>query len=187
MRPNVPILLASATADGAALTASVTATSILHGSGKAGIQGGTFDVGTTIKALLRGRMSTVTTPGTLTFDCRLGPTANIVISALGALTLNATPTTNQSFELELEATIRALGIGTGANAIVTGRFCGRSLIGSAAVAAGGVGVITLPDTAPAVGTGFDSTVNNLFDVFATWGTNNANSIQVHQSWVWLLN
>jgi len=78
-------------------------------------------------------------------------------------------------------------VGTGANAIVTGRFCGRSLIGSAAVATGGVGVITLPDTAPAVGTGFDSTVNNLFDVFATWGTNNANSILVHQSWIWLLN
>jgi len=187
VRPNVPILLASAVADGTALTASVTATSILHGSGKAQLNGGVLDIGTTLKALIRGRISTVATPGTLTFDCRLGPTGNIVLSAFGALNLNATATTNQSFELEIEATIRALGTGTGANALCTARFSSRSLIGSAAVAAGGVGVITLPDTAPAVGTGFDSTVDNTFDVYATWGTNNANSIQVHQSWLWMLN
>lgn len=187
MRPNVPLLLASAVADSTALTASTTATTILHGSGVAQLNGGVLDIGTTIKCLLRGRISTVATPGTLTFDLRFGPTSNIVMSALGAINLNATATTNQSFELEIEGTVRALGTGTSANMLVTARFSTRSLIGSATVAAGGVGVITLPDTAPAVGTGFDSTVDNTINVFATWGTNNANSIQTHQSWIWLLN
>jgi hypothetical protein len=38
----------------------------------------------------------------------------------------------------------------------------------------------LPNAAPAVGTGFDSTVDMVLDLFGTWSLNNANSIQVHQ-------
>ena len=179
MLPAYPLVLASAGADGAALTASTTATSILNASGKATIPAAALQIGSIIKILLRGRVSTIaTTPGTLTFDMRFG---SIIISALGALNLNTTAQTNASFELELLATIRALGTGTAANALVTARFISRDLIGSVAVAAGGDGAIILPDTAPAVGTGFDSTIALPIDVFATWSLNNANSIQVHQS------
>lgn len=179
--PQYPLVLASASADGAALTASTTATSILHGSGKATIPAGSLQVGSVIKATLRGRMSNVvTTPGTLTLDMRFG---SVVISSLGALNLNTTANTNASFEAEIIAVIRALGTGTSANALVTARVTSRCLVGSAAVAAGGNQTIILPDTAPAVGTGFDSSASQLVDVFATWSLNNANSIQVHQSFI----
>lgn len=179
MLPAYPLVLASAYADGAALTASVTATSILHGSGKATIPAGTLQLGSMVKATLRGRISNIaTTPGTLTLDMRFGA---VIISALGALNLNVAANTNASFELEILAVIRALGTGTSANALVTARCTSRALIGSALVAAGGDQTIILPDTAPAVGTGFDSTASQLVDVFGTWSLNNANSIQVHQS------
>lgn len=179
MLPAYPLILAASQADGTALTASTTPTSILHASGKATIPAGALQVGSTIKVTLRGRISTVvTTPGTLTLDMRFG---SVVISSLGAINLNTTAQTNASWEAEIVATVRALGTGTSANALVTARFSSRALVGSAAVAAGGVGVIVLPDTAPAVGTGFDSTASQLVDVFATWSLNNADSIQVHQS------
>jgi hypothetical protein len=179
MLPAYPLVLAVASADGTALTASTTATSILHASGKATLPAGSLQVGSIIKATLRGRMSNIaTTPGTLTLDMRFGA---VIISALGALNLNTAVNTNASFELELLAVIRALGTGTSANALVTGRMTSRSLIGSALVAAGGNQTIILPDTAPAVGTGFDSTASQAIDIFATWSLNNANSIQVHQS------
>ena len=179
MLPAYPLILSSAYADGAALTASITATSILHGSGKAALPAGALQLGSTIKATLRGRVSNIiTTPGTLTFDMRFG---SVIISALGALNLNVAANTNASFELELIAVIRALGTGTAANAMVTARCTSRALVGAALVASGGDQVIILPDTAPAVGTGFDSTLAQAIDVFATWSLNNANSIQVHQS------
>lgn len=179
MLPGYPLVLASATNDGTALTASIAATSLLHGSGKAVIPAGALQIGSMIKATIRGRMSNIaTTPGTLTFDMRLGA---VVISALGALNLNTAANTNASFELELIATIRMLGAGASANALVTARATSRALIGSALVASGGNQTIILPDTAPAVGSGFDSSTALLVDVFGTWSISNANSIQVHQS------
>jgi len=190
MRPGVPLVLACATQDGTALTNSTTPTSILHASGKAAIGAGILDIGSTIRATLRGRISTlVTSPGTLTLDCRLGPTANIVISSFGAVSLNTTAQSNASFQLIIIAIIRALGTGTSANALCTAKFATRALLGGPAVGTTyGYGVAMLPDTAPAVGTGFDSSVSNLFDIFATWSVANAaNSIQVHQSLVELIN
>lgn len=118
-------------------------------------------------------------PGTLTFDMRLG---SVVISALGAINLNTTAQTNASFELELIAVIRALGAGTAANALVTGRFVSRAIIGNGAVSAAGVTAMILPDTAPAVGTGFDSSAAQAVNIFGTWSVANAaNSITTHQS------
>jgi hypothetical protein len=58
-----------------------------------------------------------------------------------------------------------------------GRFTSESVVGSAA----GTALTTmLPATAPVVGTGFDSTVTNVVDLFGTWSLSNANSIQVHK-------
>lgn len=180
MLPSYPLILASQSADGTALANSTAATNILHGSGIATIPAGALQIGSTIKMLLRGRISTLaTTPGTLTFDMRLG---SVIISGLGALPLNVTAQTNAAWELELLATIRAIGNGTVANAIVTGRFTSRALVGSVVSASGGDMLIVLPDTAPAVGTGFDSTVAQSVNVFATWSVASAsNSILVHQS------
>jgi hypothetical protein len=96
------------------------------------------------------------------------------------MNLNVTAQTNATWEFELELVARALGFSTSANLMGVGRFSSRALIGSAAVASGYAGSALLPDTAPAVGTGFDSTNTNLLDLKATWSVANAaNSIQCH--------
>jgi hypothetical protein len=179
--PVYPLTLASAQTDGTALANSTTATNILHGSGIATIPAGALQIGSTIKVLVRGRVSTlVTSPGTLTLDVRFGTT--IVVFNGGAMTLNTTAQTNATFEFETLVVIRALGTSTSANALGTGRFVSRAVVGSAAAGAGGAGVLMLPDTAPAVGSGFDSTASQSVNVFATWSVANAaNSIQTHQS------
>ena len=180
MLPAYPLVLASAQADGTALTNSTTATNILHASGISTIPAGTLQVGSTLKVLVKGRVSTVvTTPGTLTLDVRLG---SVIVFNGGAMALNTTAQTNATFEFEALLTVRALGTGTSANILGTGRFISRAVVGSAAAGSGGAGALLLPDTAPAVGTGFDSTAAQSIQVFATWSVANAaNSIQTHQS------
>ena len=180
MLPAYPLILACASADSAALTNTLTATSILHGSGIGTIPANAMQIGSHIKVTIRGRISTlVTAPGTLTFDMRMG---GVVVSAFGAIALNIVAQTNASFEAVLTARITAVGTGTTATALCTGVFLSRAVIGSAAVAAGGVGAIVLPDTAPASGTGFDSSSAQVANIFATWSVASAsNSIQVHQS------
>lgn len=182
MLPGYPLVLASASSDGAALTNTITATSIMPASALSSIPAGALQIGSLIKIKLRGRISTVvTSPGTLTFDLRLGA---VVVSALGAMSLNAAAQTNATFDLELVAVVRAIGAGTTANAMVTGQFSGRATIGSGAAGTTGAYTQMLPETAPAVGTGFDSSASQKIDVFATWSTASAsNSIQVHQALV----
>ena len=180
MLPGYPLLLASASIDSVALANSAVATTILAPGGLATMPAGILQFGSALKILLRGRISTLaTTPGTLTFDLRIG---GVVVSALGAMPLNVSAQTNSIFELELLAVVRALGTGTGANAMVTGRFTSRAMVGSVLPANGGPMTIILPDTAPVVGPGFDSTISMPVNVFATWSVASAsNSIQTHQS------
>ena len=182
MLPSYPLVLASASADGAALSNSVAAASIVPATALATIPAGTLQTGSLLKIMLRGRISTVvTTPGTLTLDMRLG---GAVVSAFGAMALNVAAQANAHWEAELLLVVRALGAGVTALALCTGRFVSRAVIGSAAVGAGGAGVLLLPDTAPAVGAGFDSTAALLANVFATWSVANAgNSIQVQQAFI----
>jgi hypothetical protein len=164
--------------DGAALTASTTATSLLHATAKLSIPPHFFRIGKMLKVTAQGRISNiVTTPGTLTLDLRMGPTANIIVANGGAMALNAVAKTNVPFWMEWLLTCRAVGNGTAANLMHQGQFQSESVVGSAA---GVAGCIMMPAATPAVGTGFDSTVSMLCDLFATWSLNNANSIQVHQ-------
>jgi hypothetical protein len=178
MMPVYPLILASAVADGAALTNSIVAASILHGSGIGPIPANALQIGSLIKVTLRGRISTVvTTPGTLTLDMRLG---GVVISAFGAIPLNVVAQVNAHWEAKLIAVVRAVGSGAAANALCTGVFNSRALVGSPAT--GGIGEVMLPDTAPAVGAGFDSSLAQALNIFATWSVASAsNSVQVHQS------
>jgi hypothetical protein len=176
MPPSNPLVLAASVADGAAVTGTA-ATTILHGSGIASIPATALQVGSYLKILCKGRMNTIaTTPGTTTFDVRFGAT---VISALGAMPLNIAAQTNATWKLELLVRIVSLGTGTGATAIVTGEFSSRALLGSPTAAVGGVATWQLPDTTPAVGTGFDSSVAQAVNVFVTNSV--AGSITCHQS------
>jgi len=175
-------VLVTSQVDSAALTATVTPTSIIPPSARFTLPSNYFsEVGKAIRVRAAGRISTVTTPGTLTLDVRFGTIASpIVVFNGGAMALNATAQTNATFEFEATLVCRAIGSGTSATIMGIGSFESRALVGSPAAGAGFAGAAMLPDTAPAVGAGFDSTITNVVDFFATWGTSNGNSIQTHQ-------
>ncbi|WP_407146249.1 hypothetical protein [Bradyrhizobium sp. ORS 86] len=170
--------------DGAAVTNTTTATTLLPSAATLALPANFFSyVGKALRIRATGRVSTVvTTPGTLTLDIRLGTLASpIVVFNGGAMNLNTTAQTNATWSFECELTARALGSGTSANLMGVGSWSSRALIGSPAVASGYAGTALLPDTAPAVGIGFDSTITNILQMFATWSIANAsNSITLHQ-------
>ena len=122
----------------------------------------------------------MTTPGTLTLDVRMGPTSNIVVFNGGAMALNIVAKTNVTWWLEVLLTCRTVGSGTAATLMGTAKWTSESVIGSPLPSVGGSGVLLLPSSAPAPGTGFDNTVSMVVDLFGTWSLNNANSILVHE-------
>lgn len=184
-------LLGSQQTDGTALTASTTATSILHPTGRILLPAGyLYRVGQVLRIMSAGRVSNiVTTPGTLTLDLRMGPALppTIVVANGGAMSLNAVAKTNVPWELWWELTLRSVGNGTAATWMHQATWTSESVVGSPLPTAGGAATAMLPNAAPAVGTGFDSTVANYLDLFATWSLSNANSIQTHQFKAWLSN
>jgi hypothetical protein len=176
--------LITAQVDGAALASSTTPTSLLPAAARYTLPANFFSqVGDSIRVKASGRVSTLTAvPGTLTLDVRLGTVATpIIVFNGGTMALDVTAQVNASWLFEALLTCRAIGSGTSANLIGVGTFVSRASLGNAAVATSGVFVTILPDTAPAVGTGFDSTITNVVDFFGTWSVSNAaNSITLHQ-------
>lgn len=176
--------LASLTVDANALASSTTATSILGASGSAAsasrftLPSNYFNwVGRMVKVTAAGRISTLNpTPGTLTLDLRLGA---VIAFNGGAITINtAAAKTNVPWLFEAWLTCRAIGNSTNANLMGIARFASEAVASSAA---GLPNTVLLPAGNPAVGTGFDSTVAQLLDMFGTWSVSNAaNSIQVTQ-------
>lgn len=170
--------LVSAQVDGTALTASTTPTSILPGAAKLTLPANYFLIGRVLRVKATGRVSNiVTTPGTLTLDIRFGA---VIVANGGAMALNVVAKTNVTWWLEWILTCRAIGGTTTANMMHTGQWVSEAVVGSPLPTAGGSGALNLPASAPAVGTGFDSTAAQTVDMFGTWSLNNANSIQVHQ-------
>lgn len=172
--------LAAASVDGPTLTNSVAATSILVSSAKPVLPAQYFNVlGRTLRLRAKGRISTVvTTPGTFTFDIRFGTT---IVFTGGAISLNVTAQTNATFDLDITLVSRSIGNGTSGTVLGVGALVSRAVVGSPAVTAGGAGAMLLPDTAPVVGIGFDSTTAQTIDLFGTWSVASAsNSITVHQ-------
>ncbi len=164
--------------DGTALTNTITATSLIPPAARFTLPSNFFWVpGKSIRVSARGRISTLTAaPGTLTLDVRFGATT--VVFNGGAMSLNTTAQTNDTWEFEAILTCRAIGSGTSANILGIGSWTSAAALGAAA---GIAESLMLPATAPAVGTGFDSTATNVVDFFGTWSTASAsNSILVHQ-------
>jgi hypothetical protein len=165
--------LISAQVDGTAVTGTTAAT-LLPGAAKFTIPANFFSIGKVLRINATGRISNiVTTPGTLTLDVRFGST---VVFNGGAFSLNTTAKTNVSWRLIALLTCRAIGVTSAANLFGQGDFTSESVVGSAAGVANDV---MLPASAPAVGTGFDSTLAQIVDMFATFSLT-GNSIQAHQ-------
>lgn len=135
--------------------------------------------GKTIRVKASGRISGAVAGPTLNLGIAFGTVATpIIVFAGGANSLVARATTNVSWELEVDLTIRAIGTSTSANAMGVGKFLSEACLGSVANAAT---AMMLPLSAPAVGTGFDSTLTQVVQLVATWGTAAAgNTITCHQ-------
>lgn len=181
-------LLGAAQGDGTALTNTTTGASIIHPTGKVRIPGNYagWKVGNRFKVTASGRISTVvTTPGTLTLEIRLGPTSNIIACTSPAFALNTVAKTNVTWLLEWHMRVATVGSGTAATLLHTGFWTSEAVIGSPLPSAGGAGTHMIPASAPAAGTGFDSTVENVFDLQADWSVANAaNSILAHTCDLW---
>jgi hypothetical protein len=166
--------------DGTALANTTTATSIVAPQSRFTVPANYFSfIGKTMRVHAAGRISNiVTTPGTLTLDLRWG--ASTVQFNGGAMSLNIVAKTNVTWTFDAYLTCRSIGNGTLATLLGIGEWQSESVIGSPLPTVGGSGGLILPASAPAVGTGFDSTVSNVMDMFATWSIANAgNSIQTH--------
>jgi hypothetical protein len=166
---------------GTALSNTTTQTSLMLGNtGEQGTLPAKYfeRIGKALKIRAAGRISTVvTTPGTLTLALRFG---SIDVWTSGAMTLNVVAKTNVPWILDLEVFSRAIGSATSANLLGIGSFLSEAVIASVAPTAGGQLTHVLPyNTAPAVGSGFDSSAAQLIDLMGTWSVANAsNSIRL---------
>lgn len=161
----------TAAEDGAALTNTTTATSIIPAARKIVLPPALWQsVGRRINIFAAGRISTAAaTPGTLTFDVRFGST---VVWASGASGTLATSATNLTWRMWLTLTCRA--IGTSATVLGTGELSSFGLSAT-------VPTFIMPASAPAAGTAFDGTAAQTLDLFATFSVTSAsNSLTLHQ-------
>lgn len=175
--------LISAQVDGAALNTSTTPTSILPPAARYTLPANYMAIGKVFRIKFAGRLSNiVTTPGTLTLDVRMGPTSNIIVFNGGAMQLSTTAHTNVPIVGEIMLTCRAIGNSTNANLMGQGWALSQALsLTAVADSATTPAHLLMPNTAPAVGTGFDSTVSMVVDLFATFSISNAgNGITLHQ-------
>lgn len=171
--------LTTAQADGTALANSTSQTSILPAASVFTLPANYWSyIGQGMRIKAQGRVSSTATP-TITFGVGLGTLATpIIVFSSGAISL-ITAQTNITWGLEILLTARALGTGTSANLMGIGKFLSNAAL---------TPITLLPASAPAVGTGFDSTLTNVLNLFGTWSAASASdSIQVHSYTVESLN
>lgn len=142
---------------------------------------GFWRIGKAVRVTVAGGLSNiVTTPGTVTMEVKIG---SVVAFTTGAIQLNATAHTLLPFWLDVLLTCRSVGSSTSATLMGMGRLQGiqPTLTAAQVDAVNTGGIFSSPATAPAVGTGFDSTIANILDFWTGFSISNAgNGIQVAQ-------
>jgi hypothetical protein len=173
-------VIASSYTDGPALTAAAAA-SCVPTYFPTTLPAGYWQIGRIWRVTLTGRISVaVTTPGTLRWDVRLG---GVVAADTLAVLGNIVAKTNVGFYLEGLLTCRAVGSGTSANILNQWRLTTEAIINTAVPTTGPGGGYALPwNTAPVVGTGFNSQSALTLDVFFTQ-TVATGSMTVHQAMI----
>jgi hypothetical protein len=175
--------LTTATAAGTLFNTYTTAKTVIRPENLVVLPAGYFYVGRKLHIKLQGALSNiVTTPGTVTMQVMLGATGTIVAFTTGAMQLSTTAHTTLPFNLEIDLTCRSVGSGTAATLIGQGNITSQCVSATAvADSTTSHNSLMCPNTAPAVGTGFDSTIANVLDFWAGFSISNAgNGIQIHQ-------
>lgn len=158
-------VIASSYTDGPTLTAAAAA-SCLPTYVPTTLPAGYWQIGRIWRVTFTGRLSVaVTTPGTLRWDIRLG---GVVAADTLAVLGNIVAKTNVGYVLTGLLTCRAVGSGTSANLMNQWNLTTEAIINTAVPTTGPGGGYALPwNTAPVVGTGFNSQSALTFDAFFT--------------------
>lgn len=127
-----------------------------------------------------GISNRVTGPDTFTMQIMVG---SVIAFTTGAINLTTTAHTTIPMWFEIMLTCRSVGNGTLATLIGQAALQGQMIAQASGVADNGAGSggCMAPNTAPAAGTGFDSTVSNTLDLWVAQSVSNAgNGFQIQQ-------
>ena len=130
--------------------------------------------------VLGGISNVVTAQPTFTFQVMMG---SIIVHTSGAILTTTTAHTLIPFKYVVDLRCDTIGNGTVAKFLAQGVLQGIMFVISGAVAdpTAGVATIMCPNTAPAVGTGFDSTIANILDFWVGISVSlSTNGIQVYE-------
>lgn len=171
---------------GALLNTYTTAKSVINSQAIMAVPPGMLQLGDMLHIRASGGISNIiTAQPTFTFQAMMGPVqpSTIIAHASQALLTTTTAHTLIPFEYDLWMRLDSEGAGTAAKFLAQGHISGIMFPISGAVADPtlSIGDLMAPATAPAVGTGFDSTVLNYLDFFVGISVSNAaNGIQIYQ-------
>ena len=152
-----------------------TAKTVLPATALRTIRANTLKIGDALEIEVWGSLSNiVTTPGTVAFQVMIG---SAIAYTTGAIQLNATAHDDLPFRLKVLMTVRATGSGTSANTMGMGVISGVHFTATAGQVDGvnSYTILPVPATAPAVGAGFNSTIDQILDLFVGFSISNADN------------
>ena len=173
----------SSKAAGTLFNTFTTAKSVINATDLYSVRAGTLYVGKIFRVYAIGALSNIiTTPGTVVFQVMMGTLAAPIIAfTTGTIQLNATAHILLPFWLEVILRVDSIGSGTAAKFMGMGRVSGiqPTLTAGQVDAVNTPGIFSAPATAPALGVGFDSTIDNVMDFWTGFSISNAgNGVQV---------
>jgi hypothetical protein len=176
----VQALISQQVAGNSLTNTAATATSIIAPAAKFTIPANFFYIGSVLRVTMTGQLSNVvTTPGTLTLDFMFGA---VIVFTTGAMQMSTTAHTTLPFWWDVLLTCRAIGASTSANLMGQSKIHGQMMLTSGADITTH-GTLLAPNTTPAVGTGFDSTLAQVTDVKATTSVGTTGTIVTGQQLV----
>lgn len=171
---GLPLILTSSKTLGPAVNTYTTAKRVINDIDAVNMPGNFLSLGARFNVKVMGGLSNIAaSPGNVFFQIMMG-TSNIIAWTSGNLAFNASARTLLPFSLDLELRVAAVGTGVSAAFIGQAKFGGIHLTGTD-------GMIQVPTTPPANGTGFDSVAaaGNVFDLFGGFSVSNAgNGLQI---------
>jgi hypothetical protein len=180
--------IASQIAAGTLLNTYTTAKSVINPAALVTLPPNYLTLGKQFRIKASGGISNiVTAQPTFTFQVMMG---SIVVHTSGAILTTTTAHAVIPFDYEVIMRVDSLGSGTAAKFLAQGWLRGIMFVISGAVADPtlGAGLIPCPNTAPAVGTGFDSTIANILDFWVGISVSSvSNGIQIYQYTVEAMN
>lgn len=158
-----------------------SATSTAASAGFVKLPANFWQIGTMLEIDVHAAVSNrVTGPDTFTVNVMVG---SVIAFTTGAINLTTTAHTTIPCWGKILLTCRSIGNGTLATLVGQSIWHGQMIAMASGLADGAAntGWAMAPNTAPAVGTGFDSTVDNTLDLFVAQSVSNAgNGFQLHQ-------